>query len=161
MAFSANKILGADLYSVDDAAKFQVGTVTTGIDPALGEGEFIYLKGVASLVAGETVTFKTPATAVVRAVAAGRGTVAVALAATVANKFGWFQIRGVATVKVAALFADNAAVFLTATAGTVDDAVVAADKIDGARGASAIDTPATGFAYINLNYPGAYGNSTA
>jgi hypothetical protein len=50
---------------------------------------------------------------------------------------------------------------LTSTAGSVDDAVVAADKIDGARGASAIDTPTTGFAYINLNYPGAYGNSTA
>ena len=161
MSFTATTILGAQLYEVDSSAKFPLGTRTKGTDPTLGEGEFQYFKGVASLAAGEFITLKTPATAAVRAVASGRGQVGVALAAVVASKYGWAQIAGTATGKVAASFADNGAIFLTSTAGTVDDAVVAADKIDGARGASAIDTPSTGFAYVTLNYPSANGNSTA
>jgi hypothetical protein len=115
--------------------------------------EFIYLKGVASVVAGTVVTFDE-AHVTTRAVANGQGRVAVAQAAVDATtEFGWFQIYGRAAATVLAAFADNGKVYLTATAGSVDDADVAADFVVGMIGRSAIDTPSTGLAYMELNYP--------
>ena len=54
---------------------------------------------------------------------------------------------------VLASFADNANCYLTATAGKIDDAVVAGDYITGIKGASAIDTPSTGLAEVELQRP--------
>jgi len=114
--------------------------------------EYIYLKGVASCVAGSVVTFdEAHVTALAAANAKGR--VAVALAAVVANTYGWFCIYGKAAAKVLASFADNGNVFLTSTAGSVDDADVAGDAVIGMVGRSAIDTPSTGLAWMELNYP--------
>ena len=59
-----------------------------------GQGEFIYLKGVASTALGEWVTYSPDDWATVLAVANGKGQIAVAMAATVANEFGWYQISG-------------------------------------------------------------------
>ena len=54
---------------------------------------------------------------------------------------------------VLASFADNGVVFLSATAGHIDDADVAGDKVEGAIGRGAIDDPNTGQAWMELNYP--------
>lgn len=115
--------------------------------------EFIYLKGVASCAVGTVVTYDE-AHVTIRAVANAQGRVAVALAAVDANtKYGWFQIYGKAAASVLAGFADNGKVFLTATDGSVDDTDVAGDAVIGMIGRSAIDTPSTGLAYMELNYP--------
>jgi hypothetical protein len=53
--------------------------------------EYIYLQGVASTVAGDVVSFDE-AHLTTRLVANAKGRVAVAMAATVASTFGWYQI---------------------------------------------------------------------
>jgi hypothetical protein len=115
--------------------------------------EFIYLKGVASTVQGSWVTFDE-AHVTTLAVANAQGRVAVAQAAVDStSEYGWFQIYGKAAGKALTGFADNGKVYLTATAGSVDDADVAGDVVIGAIGRSALDTPTTGQAYFELNYP--------
>jgi hypothetical protein len=81
------------------------------------------------------------------------GPVALAMSACVANEYGWYQISGKGVGLVATGFVDNANCYATATAGTVDDAVVAGDLVKNAKGASAIGTPAAGQAEIELNRP--------
>ena len=55
--------------------------------------------------------------------------------------------------KALASFADDANVYGTATAGSVDDAIVAGDRVQRCKGASAVDTPSTGLAEFEMFYP--------
>lgn len=112
--------------------------------------EYIYLQGVASTVANDAVTYdELYATA--RSVAAAVGPVAIAQAAVVAAKFGWYLICGRGTVNVAAAVADNAKLFLTATAGNLDDASVAGDQVVGAYARSAAG--GAGSVTVQVVYP--------
>lgn len=135
-----------------------IGLRTKGFDPTYGEGEFIYLKGISPTIAGSTVIYDEAANTTTLIVAGSRGPCAVAMSANVANQFGWYQIAGAASVKVAAAVAAGAAPYATATAGSIDDAVVATDKIDGARFKTADGTPAAGFALAQLDRPALNGN---
>lgn len=152
--------------NVDDTALVQVGTRAKFYDDTQGEGEFIYLPGVASTAAGDCVDYDLAPGAQVtvrhtNATATNKGwPVAIASAAIVAAKFGWYQISGVAIVNVAAGFAAASAVFGTATAGVLDDAADAGDQIIGARGSSAIGTPAASKAYVTLDRPHVQGQIT-
>ena len=133
-----------------------LGTIIKAKDSAstaYGAGEFIYLQGVASTVVGSVVTFANDDFSTALTVADAIGPVAVALSACVASEFGWYQISGKGAAKVLASFADNADCYLTATAGSIDDAVVAGDYITGMKGASAVDTPSTGLAEVELQRP--------
>lgn len=120
---------------------------------AYGNGEFIYLKGLANTAIGSVVTYNADDFTTALLAANAIGPVAVAMSACVANEFGWYQIYGKGVGKVLALFADNANCYATATAGSIDDAVVAGDLVKNMKGASAIDTPATGLAEIEMQYP--------
>lgn len=157
MAFkSTERELGIQsLTSTETVAQHALGKVVKGIDPVYGEGEFIYLQGVASTVVGDAVVFSS-AFATTRAVAASRGAVAVALSANVASQYGWYQISGLAVVKAATVVA-NTACQLTATAGTLDDTTTSTNYIDGAVFKSADGTPSAGFAIAQLSYPTANG----
>jgi len=53
----------------------------------------------------------------------------IAVVALADNKFGFMQIRGVATVKVAASFAAGLAATTTSTAGTLDDVAPGTDPL--------------------------------
>ena len=129
--------------------KLPTGTIIKAKDDSLGVGEFIYLKGVASTVVGSVVAFdEADVTALAAANAKGR--IGVAMSANVASSFGWYQISGKAHAKVLSSFADNGSVYLTATAGSIDDADVAGDSVIGAVGRSAISG---GLAYLELNRP--------
>jgi hypothetical protein len=114
-----------EVTEVHSTAKNPVGIRTTD---HLGN-EFIYLPGVASLVATDFVVFDE-AFATTRLIAGVEGQVAVAMAAVVADKYGWFQTVGSAQGNAGDV-ADNAAVYATATAGRVDDAIVDGDRIYG------------------------------
>lgn len=155
MAFTImNPELGFPLIgSVDDAAKVAVGTIVRAVDPSYGAGEFIYLKGVADTVVGSVVVYNADDFSTTLAAANAIGPVAVAMAATVADRWGWYQIQGKGAAKVLSGFVDNANCYLTATAGSVDDTDVAGDFISGMKGASAIDTPSTGLAEVELSRP--------
>lgn len=114
--------------------------------------EFVYMQGVASVVLGTWVVYDE-LFITTRLVANGLGAVAIARAAVDATtSFGWFCIFGSTTGLCLANYADNAKVWATATAGSVDDADVAVDLIDGAIGRSA-RSASTGLATFQLNYP--------
>lgn len=120
-----------------------------------GVGAFVYAKGVASTEVGSIVLINPDDWSTVLADSAdgNQGRVGFAMAATVAGEFGWYQICGKAVGKVASGFADNAVCYLTTTAGTIDDAVVAGDRIHDCKGASAIGTPAAGLAELEIDRP--------
>lgn len=71
-----------------------LGTRVRAVDSSYGEGEFVYLKGVASTAAGDFVVFDAKAGTTTRAVAGTTktGSVAVAMSANVASQYGWYQI---------------------------------------------------------------------
>jgi hypothetical protein len=93
------------LPTVDDVsttAKVRLGTIAEFIDPDLGSGEFIYLEGVVNTTAGNVVTYDDSfQTALSTTTLALPRPVAVAMAATVADRYGWYQIGGIATLKKA------------------------------------------------------------
>jgi hypothetical protein len=134
--------------SVDASAIHPVLTRAYGADN--NYNEYIYLTGVASTVAGSAVTFdELGITALV--VANAIGPVAIAMAATVAATFGWYQIRGKNTVvNCDAGIVDNAKVYIDGTAGRVDDTVVAGDQVSNAVFRS---TDTANFCTLQLDYP--------
>ena len=130
-----------------------LGTRVRAVDPTYGEGEFIYLKGVASTAVGSWVLYNQDDNSTSLLAANDIGPVAVSMSANVANQYGWYQIYGKAIGKALAAYADNGLVYATATAGSIDDAVVAGDRVKNAKGASAVDTPSTGLAEFEIQYP--------
>lgn len=118
-----------------------------------GVGSFVYAIGVGSTVAGSWVTFLEDGwtTALIAGNAIGK--VGVAMSANAATTaYGWYQIRGKAVAVAATGFADNANVY-TSSAGVVDDSIVAGDRVQNCKGASALDAPATGFAEFEIDNP--------
>jgi hypothetical protein len=113
---------------------------------------YIYLKGVASLAAGDAVVFdEAGVTARLSTATAVAQPVAVALAAnTSATNFSWFQIYGNATVNCAATVAADAYLQSSGTAGQVDDLTAAGKTIVGATSTTA---GASNVLTAWLNYP--------
>lgn len=133
-----------------------LGKIIRAVDKAstdYGTGEFIYLKGVASTAVGSWVLYSPDDYSTSLLAANDIGSVAVAMSACVADNYGWYQIKGKAVGKALTGFVDNANVYATATAGSVDDAVVAGDRVKNAKGASAVDTPSTGLAEFEIDRP--------
>lgn len=154
--------IGSQIYNqaIDENSTTQhapLGTVIEAKDVATtdyGVGEFIYLKGVASTVVGSVVLIDQDDFTTSLATANDVGYLAVAMAATVANEYGWYQIAGKCVIKGLSGLADNASLYLTSTAGSLDDAVVAGDRVKGyAKTASALDTPSTGLAEADMRHP--------
>lgn len=156
-ALTSAYIGAQDIATTSTTQAHPIGTRVHAYDSTYGEGEFIYLKGVASTVVGDAVIYDTKANTTTRAVAGSRGPVAVAMSANVASQYGWYQITGSAVVKAGTVLADGAC-YVTATAGTLDDAVVVGDKIDGMRFKTADGTPSAGFAVAQLARPSLNGN---
>lgn len=125
MAFYATSPLGVNLTEVDTTQNFPLGTIATGVDPTYGAAEFIYLKGVASNVAGAIVSYDVTFAAVLHTTALNLPrAVAISMSAfDAATEYGWAQISGSASVKKAASvsFAANAA--LAGSAGLAIAAV--------------------------------------
>ena len=134
-------------------APVPVGTIVRANHVTYGSGEFIFLKGVASTAVGSVVVYNPDDFSTTLAAANAVGPVAVAMAATVADTYGWYQIGGKGVASVLTGFADNADCYLTATAGSVDDTDVAGDYVRGMKGASAIGTPSAGLAEVELWRP--------
>lgn len=138
--------------------KHPLGTVVRARDSATGSmGEFIYLTGVTSTVAGSIVSYNTSSfQTTLLAVGAGVPLpVGVAMSANVGSSYGWYQISGLAEVKKAsatslaagiALGGNTGVVIAAATANAIQGAVVATV-------ASATSGTAAGFVTVMLQRP--------
>ena len=75
-----------------------LGTIVRASSATYGEGEFIYLLGIASTTVGSVVTYD-PITYLTTLSAVGGNIprpIAVSMSANVASQYGWYQISGVA-----------------------------------------------------------------
>lgn len=126
------RVFVTPLDTVDDSAKEVVGTIRRE-----GDSEYIYLKGVASVIKGMFVVvpddqnYANEVALVTTALGAVPRRLGVARAAIVANKFGWFQIRGTCPeMYVAANCAANVALYtVTATPGALNSVATAENAV--------------------------------
>ena len=155
------KIIGPVTFdqAIDETSAYKkapLGMIVQAEDQAstdYGIGEFIYLVGVASTAVGECVTYDAGGFTTARAAADAVGGIALAMSANVASQYGWYQIQGRGVVKGLASLAADKLCYLTSTAGSVDDAVVAGDAIHFMETTSALDTPSTGLAEVTMIRP--------
>jgi len=147
-----NKVFTGDTAKVDVTDKtHELGTRAYDDDG----NEYIYLTGATSTVAGTWVTYDE-AHLTTLAVADAKGRVAIAMAATDATTdFGWYQIYGkntIALITSVDAVANNAPLYLHASAGRIGDTDVAGDLVNGAvsRGvATNTASPLT----VEISYP--------
>lgn len=129
----------------------------------LGTGEFVFLPGVASTVAGDVVSYiesdgagtapNNGAATTRWAGTAGNGfPLAVATAATVASSWGWYQIAGAAIVNTSGTVAAGDPMYWQATA-TLSHTAVNGKQVLGAQAGSANGVPATNQAIVTINRP--------
>lgn len=145
---SVGQTFDGDTSVVDSTAKYALGT--RAWDKS-GQ-EYIYLLGVASTAANDAVTYNY-AYATARAVADAVGPVAIAQAAIVASKYGWYGIKGAFTVAVNNSVSAGVGLYLTAGAGALDDAGVAGDWVANAMSGTANTSGTTGTITAYINYP--------
>lgn len=139
------QIFSGDTSVVDTYTRHAVGTRT--FDEA--GNEYIYLLGVALTAAGSWVSYdEDGATILLTANAVGR--VGIAMAAIIADKYGWYQIYGKNEIAKTDTTATDKQLYIDATDGRADDADSAGDAIIGAISRSA-DT--SNVATVELNYP--------
>lgn len=152
MAYSPSFDLpgGQPITETSTVKRHPLGTRVRAVDPVYGESEFIYLQGVASTGVGDAVAFDQKAGTTTRAVAATKGPIAIAMSANVASQFGWYAVAGAVSCKVAAAVVSGTIPYVTATAGSLDDAVVAGQAV---LGALFISADSGGFADLQLNHP--------
>lgn len=146
MAQRASAVVVGPIDQIDTVKQFNLGYV---IDQ--GDSAFVYVQGVTSGAANKFATYTAAGvTTLLAADAVGRvGVFCADLDAT--TKYGWLQIkalngRSVATDTVAA----NTVPYIDGTAGRIDDAVVAGDKVYNCHILSA-DT--SNVATAAFNYP--------
>lgn len=151
-----NRVIQQGIAVTDIVKNHELGEKVRAKDIAstgYGEGEFIYLLGVASTAVGSAVTVNMDNGSTALLAANAIGPVAFAMSANVAGQYGWYQVSGKAVGLVLAAFVDNANCYATATAGSMDDAIVAGDRVQGCKGASAVGIPAAGQAELEISNP--------
>lgn len=154
-----NPRLGMQPIAVTDTTQnHPLGTIVHATDPTYGEGEFIYLKGVASTAVGDWVSYQGSSGATTRwAGTAGEGRpLAVAMSANVANQYGWYQIAGNAVANISGTVAAGDKVFWQATAVT-SSTQVNGKQVQDAIAGGANGTPASGQAVITMQRPSVQG----
>jgi hypothetical protein len=88
-------------------------------------------------------------------VLATKGALAVSQSANVANQFGWYCVAGACQALFAAAAAAGTQLYLTATAGAIDDAATAGSGILGLVASAAVG--GAGLGDVVLNHPNAGG----
>ena len=147
---------------------WKLGDIIKAVDPVFGVGEFIYLKGVASTVVGSVVTYDgndgsgNPSfqTALAPSTANLDEPLAVAMGATGAGQYGWYQISGSAVVATNGTLAAGPGPVYLAGSGQVTSTQAAGKQVMNARNETATGTPAAGQAIVKINRPFAQGQIT-
>lgn len=122
--------------NIDTNQNHALGTVVRAQDPTYGVGEFVYLKGVASTVVGNSVIWDPVAgtTTLTPSTANLARPIAIAMSACTASYYGWYQIEGAAVIKKVAIAVNpNVAIYQSLTAGRVSSTASNGKQILGAR----------------------------
>lgn len=145
--------------NVDASMLVPGGTIRTFRDAVFGDGEFIYLLGVANTILGSVVTYQiSDGVSLVGATTLWAGTantgapIAVATAAIVAAKWGWYQIGGAAIVATSGTVAAGNPLYYQA-AGVVQAAAVNGKQIESAVAFSANGVPTTNQTMVTIDRP--------
>jgi hypothetical protein len=149
---NGNFLLNQAIAERSTTKKHDYGTIVQCKDETYGAGEFIYMQGVASCAIRNWVVLNTDDGTTTRLVADLIGPVGVAMSTLTSSYKGWFQISGKAIGSCLTQFADNGRVYITGTAGSVDDASVAGNYVWGALGAS-LTVVSSGVADFELSRP--------
>jgi hypothetical protein len=146
--------------NIDETSTYQnfpLGTIVTAKDidgsTDYGVGEFVYAKGVASTAVGSVVNIDANGFTTSLLATNDTGAVGCSMSANVANQYGWYQVAGLGVAKGLASLADNAPCYTSGTPGSIDDDATSQDLVYGMTTASAIDTPSSGLALVNLVRP--------
>lgn len=95
-----------------------LGKVVTAEDPTYGEGEFIYLQGVASTIVGSVVEYNTSFQSGLDSTAVDAPQpLAVSMSICTSSYYGWYQISGIAQVAKLSTTSFAADAFFAASAG--------------------------------------------
>ena len=148
MPFTVSSYVGAPpITDTSTTQKVPLGTIVKGTDPTYGEGEFIYLLGVTSTVAGAMVTYNatTYQTTLTPTNATTDGSpIAVAMSSNVGSQYGWYQISGLVPIlKTAVAVTPQQGLWLSGTAGRFYVTASTGKGIVGARTAN-LTTVASG-----------------
>ena len=146
--------------NIDETSTYQnfpLGTIVTAKDidgsTNYGVGEFIYAKGVGS-TAGGSVNIDANGFTTKLLATNDTGAVGCSMSANDAtSKYGWYQVAGLGVAKGLTGLADNKACYTSATDGSIDDDSSSQDLVYGMTTASALDTPSSGLALVNLVRP--------
>lgn len=136
------------------------GMIVRAVDPTYGEGEFILLKGVASTAVGSVVTYNqtTYQTALAPVGTNLPQPIAIAMAATGATSWGWYQISGIAVAAKGTASLATGAAFGIGTIGLVGLSS-AGLEVQGALTASSAASAATTIQLV-INRPHMQGRIT-
>ena len=145
------------IQTTDTVQRHPLGTIIKAVNDTYGEGEFIYLLGVASTEAGSLVRYNatTYQTTLVVNTAVQACPVAVSMSANVATQYGWYQIEGNAVIKKTGVSVNpSVTIFLSATAGRIKVAASAGLQVVGARTANLTTVvTTTSTVVITINRP--------
>ena len=151
---------------ISTTAQVSLGTIVRAKDATYGQGEFIYLLGVASTVVGMVVrynatTFQTALLTVTNGKNKGVP-VAVAMSANVASSYGWYQISGNAVVKKTTVaVTPQVPIFISGTDGRIKVLASAGQQILGAQTANLTTiVTTTSTVVVTINRPSTQGQIT-
>lgn len=135
--------------------KHPLGMIVQAEDPTYGQGEFIYLKGVASTAVGSWVGYSPALGTSVLAVANGNYPLAVSMTTnTTTTSYAWYQISGVAqALGLTSITHSSGFLWLTSTAGSLDDASVIGDAVINARKTTTVHVVGTFLDTYNISRP--------
>ncbi len=156
MAFALHDLPGGQpIADTSTVQKHPLGTRVRATDPTYGESEFIYLKGVVGTNPGNVVVYKQKEATTTLAVLASKGALAVSQSANGANQFAWYCVAGACQASFAGAAVADTQLYLTASAGAIDDVVTAGSGILGMVASAAVG--GAGLGDVVLNHPNAGG----
>lgn len=157
MAYTVDRVGAQPIADNSTTKNHPLGTIVKGWDPTYGEGEFIYLLGVASTIVGSMVRWNatTHQTTLVVNTTVQNCPIGFAMAATVASQYGWYQIAGLAVAKKTAVtVSPTVNVFISATAGRVKVLASAGLQVTQCRSANLTTvTSTTSTVILAINRP--------
>ena len=158
--FTTEAISFQPIADTSTTIKHKLGTIVVAEDPVYGEGEFIYLLGVASTVVGSWViwggsaagvpayqTILAPNTAILGA------PLAVSMSINVAGQYGWYQISGAAVGLTNGTGLTDVPVGISSTAGATSTTLQTGRQVNNARTISAVGTPSGNLQLVSIMRP--------